>query len=185
MVTGSVSPTVSTTTRIETARLTLRTVTLDDVDAVIRSWRLDGDPIPRAEAEERIARMRENHSRNRHGDLVHLCLAVVERETGEFIGWCGLDHMDKAKPQPVLFYLLTEGNRRKGLATEAAAALIRHGFNELGLAQIDGGAAPENVASKRVMEKIGMRYLGPDEEGGHAFSLTREDYFSTATSARC
>jgi len=41
---------------------------------------------------------------------------------------------------------------------------------------VDSAAAFENIASKRVMEKIGMRYVGLDEEGGHAFTLTREEY---------
>jgi [ribosomal protein S5]-alanine N-acetyltransferase len=64
----------------------------------------------------------------------------------------------------------------KGLATEAVQTVLRHGFCELGLSKIDGGASSENIASKRVMEKIGMRHVGRDEEGGFSFTLTGEEY---------
>jgi len=50
----------------------------------------------------------------------------------------------------------------------------------MGLARVDSAAAFENVASKRVMEKIGMRYVGLDEEGGHAFAIRREEYLQGA-----
>jgi len=41
------------------------------------------------------------------------------------------------------------------------------------LTRIHGGAALENLASKRVMEKIGMHYIGVHEEGGYAFTMER------------
>lgn len=161
---------------IETDRLILRTVTADDVEEVASSWRLDAGPISREEAGDRIAWMHANHDRNGPGRLVHLCLAILDKDTQEFIGWCGLDHLDPAKENPVLFYLLKASHWGKGLATEAARAVLGYGFGELALARVDGGAASENAASKRVMEKIGMRYLGLNEEGGHSFALTREEY---------
>ena len=162
--------------RIETARLILTTVTMDDVEEVARTWKLDEGPISRQEAEDRVRWMLDNHRQNGPGKVVHLCLAIVDKDTGEMIGWCGLDHRDRCKPAPVLFYLLKERYWGKGLATEAAAAVLGYAFGELGLARVDSAAAFENIASKRVMEKIGMRYVGLDNEGGHAFTLTREEY---------
>jgi RimJ/RimL family protein N-acetyltransferase len=168
---------------IQTARLVLRTVTREDVDAVALSWRPDGRPLAREEAEAQVSRMLENHRHNAPGSVRHLCLAMVHQRDQRFIGWCGLDHggrstsdWDPARAHPVLFYLLHPDYRGQGLATEAAAALLGYAFGELGLAQVDGGAAFENSASRRVMEKIGMRYLGLNEEGGHAFTLKREEY---------
>jgi RimJ/RimL family protein N-acetyltransferase len=46
------------------------------------------------------------------------------------------------------------------------------------LASIHGGAASENLASKRVMEKIGMRHVGLNEEGGYAFTITKAVFLS-------
>lgn len=120
-----------------------------------------------------------NHERNAPGDLVHLCLAIIDKDTRQLIGWCGLDHLDRTRSNPVLFYLLKADYWGKGLATEAARAVLGYGFGELDLDRIDGAAALENIASKRVMEKIGMRYSGIDEEGGYSFTLAREEYFQT------
>jgi ribosomal-protein-alanine N-acetyltransferase len=167
---------------IETARLILRAVTMDDVEQVALSWNLDGPPISRQEAESQVIWMLENHEQNAPGRLKHLCLAMIEKEAQAFIGWCGLDYRDQTRPAPVLFYLLKASYWGKGLATEAARAVLGYAFGELGLDRVDGAAALENVASKRVMEKIGMRYLGLNEEGGHSFTLIREEYFDLMAS---
>jgi RimJ/RimL family protein N-acetyltransferase len=168
---------MTNSTIIPTRSLLLRTVTMDDVDRVARSWRLDGQPLSRSEAEHKVETMLANHRRNAEGDFVHLCLAIVHQDTGEFIGWCGLDHRDRTNPAPVLFYLLKAAYRGRGLATEAARALLDYAFAELAQARIEGYAALENVASKRVMEKIGMRLVGEDDEVYH-FAIRREKHAS-------
>lgn len=169
------SPTM-TTIAIQTDRLILRTVTLDDVEEVALSWNLDDAPISHEEASGRVQWMLANHERNTAGRLVHLCLAMVCRETGRIIGWCGLDQRDPTKPHPVLFYLLKAAYWGQGLATEAARAVLDTAFGELALPRVDAAAAAENGASVRILEKIGMRHEGRDEEGGYAFSLTREEF---------
>jgi len=147
-----------------------------DLEDVAQSWGLDAGPISLEEAQRQIERMRDNHRQNALGRLVHLCLAIINKESLAFVGWCGLDHRDQDAAHPVLFYLLRASHRRKGLATEAAGALLGYAFLELHLDQVDGACAPENVASKRVMEKIGMRYMGLDGEGGCSFTLMQEEY---------
>jgi ribosomal-protein-alanine N-acetyltransferase len=169
---------------IETNRLVLRTVTMEDVEDVASCWRLDEGPISRREAAEKVTWMLGNHEQNSPGRLVHLCLAIIDKDTQEFIGWCGLDHLDRTKSNPVLFYLLKASYWGRGLATEAVRALLGYAFGELDLVRIDSAAAVENIASRRVMEKIGMRYLGLDEEGGHSFALTREEYLQVDRECR-
>lgn len=164
-----------TTGAIQTDRLILRTVTLDDVEQVELSWNLDDAPISREEAAVRVHWMLANHAANAPGRLVHLCLAIILRETGQIIGWCGLDHRDPTQPYPVLFYLLQAAHWGQGLATEAARAVLNYAFGELALTRVDAAAAADNAASVRVLEKIGMRRQGRDEEGGHTFSLTRNE----------
>lgn len=164
--------------RIDTPRLTLRTVTAQDAAGVAASWRLDEPPLTLPEALGKIAWMEENHARSARGSLAHLCLVVVLRETGAFIGWCGLDNLEPARPNPVIFYLLKAEYWGQGYATEAAGALLETAFCELALARVDGGAEFANAASKRVMEKVGMRYLGLDAEGGHAFTISREEFLA-------
>ncbi len=161
---------------LETTRIILRTVTMQDVEAVALNWKLDQEPISLQEATERVRLMQANHSRNVPGKIVHLCLAIIHKETQELIGWCGLDHRDQTRSNPVLFYLLKAKYWGQGLATEAARAVLDYAFVELELPGIDSAATYENIASRRVMEKLGMCYLGLDEEGGHSFSLTRDEY---------
>ena len=161
---------------IETARLILRTVSRDDIDAVALNWKLYEGPISRQEAETKVDWMLANHRQNMPGKLAHLCLAIIDKNTQEWIGWCGLDHLDAKKVNPVLFYLLKTHCWGKGLATEAAEAVLAYAFEKLDLTRIDSACAFENVASRRVMEKIGMKYMGLDEEGGHFFTLKREEY---------
>jgi len=150
---------------------------MDDVEDVARTWRLDDRPIPFEKAKEEVNWMLDNHEKNAQGTFVHLCLAIFNKDNGQLIGWCGLDHHDQTKRSPVLFYLLKESYWGKGLATEAANAVLEYGFSKLGLARIDSGAASENIASKRVMEKIGMRYIGREEDGGYSFTLTKKEHF--------
>lgn len=163
---------------IETVRLIIRTVTMADIENVASSWKLDDRSIPLAEAEQKILWMLSNHAQNSPEKLIHLCLAIIIKDTNEFVGWCGLDHLDQTKVDPALFYLLKANYWGKGLATEAARALLSYAFTQMELASIHGGAAPENLASKRVMEKLGMKYVGLDEEGGYAFTITQEEYWN-------
>jgi len=162
--------------RIETDRLVLRTVSMDDVKDVALTWKLDEGVISLEEAEKTVKWMLENHEKNTPEKLVHLCLAVINKENGEFIGWCGLDHCDPSQPNAVLFYLLKKKHWEKGLATEVAKAVLEYAFCGLELVQVDGGAASENIASRRVMEKAGMRYVGRSDDGGNSFTLTRLEY---------
>ena len=57
-----------------------------------------------------------------------------------------------------------------GLATEAALASVRFGFADLGLKRIIGLVMPENVASVRVLEKTGLRYVETVMFWGSQFS---------------
>ncbi len=161
---------------LETDRLILRTVTPQDAESVALTWKLYEGPVSLEEAGKQIARMMANHRQNRPGKITHLCLAIITKARQEWIGWCGLDGLDQTRPNPVLFYLLKPGFWGQGLATEAARALLEYAFGTLRLPQIDSAAAHDNLASRRVMEKLGMRYLGLDAEGGYAFSLTRAEF---------
>ncbi len=172
---------MTTGIHIETNRLILRTVTMEDAEVVAPSWNLDGPPLTREEAQKQVARMMENHAKNAPGKIYHLCLGIILKETGEIIGWCGLDHREPQWPNPALFYLIRRECWGQGYATEAARALIEYAFRVLGIAVIDSACFADNLASKRVMEKIGMRYLGLNAEGGHAFTIERERHVSLDT----
>jgi len=83
--------------------------------------------------------------------------AVVLREPGELIGHCGLQFIHTT-PEIEVTYGLAKAYWRMGLASEAARACLRYGFEELKLDRIYALADPGNVDSHRVMERAGMTY---------------------------
>ena len=87
---------------IETPRLILRTVTEKDVDAVASSWELGKSVLSHEEAQAKINWMLDNHEKNAPQNIVHLCLAIIDKGSDEFIGWCGLDHRNRKNEFPVL-----------------------------------------------------------------------------------
>ena len=88
--------------------------------------------------------------------------SVFKKETGEFVGQAGLFHVGFNINQPdiELAYRLHKKYWNRGYATELAKALIYYGFNKLSLPKIIATVRPENVGSRRVMEKAGMSYMG-------------------------
>jgi ribosomal-protein-alanine N-acetyltransferase len=88
--------------------------------------------------------------------------AVVHKPDKKLMGWCGLAFLDNTDEIEIGYGIAKEYWGR-GFTTEAAAASLRYGFEELKLNRIVAVAMPENIASRRVMEKIGMRY----ERTGH------------------
>ena len=85
--------------------------------------------------------------------------AIVERPSNEVIGHAVLQRLDKGDLIEV-GYALGEAWWGKGYATEAARATVDFGFGPARLGLIVGIARPENLASRRVLEKTGLRYVG-------------------------
>ncbi len=83
--------------------------------------------------------------------------AVEDLATGTFAGHCGLRFLDEAGETGV-YYAFAQPFWGRGLATESARAAIAFGFGVAGLHRIVAYAVPENRASTRVMERIGMRF---------------------------
>ena len=161
---------------LETERLILKAPTTEDVDLVQDYWNLDGPPLTRAQAVSQTRSIMDNHEKDNEGSFLHLCLAVLKKEGGTCIGWCGLAHDMPSLPFPVLFFLLKKAYWGQGFCTEAARAILTFGLFGLGLERIDGACAADNLASRRIMEKIGMKYTGLDSAGGHSFTADRKDH---------
>ena len=87
--------------------------------------------------------------------------AAVDPSTGTLLGRGGLAFLDGG-PEVEVGYLIDRQHWGKGLATELAAASLKFGFERVGLDRIAGITYPENLASQRVLEKIGMRYERDD-----------------------
>ncbi|HEV2667744.1 MAG TPA: GNAT family N-acetyltransferase [Blastocatellia bacterium] len=85
--------------------------------------------------------------------------ATVLKENNRLIGRCGLMRKQIDGVEEVeIAYLLDREYWGKGLATEAAEAIVKHGYAKYGFRRIVAVIHPQNVASIRVVEKIGMKY---------------------------
>lgn len=109
-------------------------------------------------------------------------LAVIEKESGKFIGWSGLKYETLLRPkQPYydLGYRFKKKYWGKGFATETAFATLDYGFNVLKLPWIGAAADVENAASNHILKKLGMQYLEDFHFEGapcHFYSVQRADW---------
>jgi ribosomal-protein-alanine N-acetyltransferase len=145
---------------LETERLLLRMFTLDDLDDlakilgnanVMKFLGIDCKPISRKVTKTALKSIIAHWEVNGFGRL-----AIVHKETDTLIGWSGLRCFDGFAE---LVYLIDEKYWGQGLATEIASACVNCGFTNHGFERIIAFARPENIASRRVMEKIGMSFV--------------------------
>ncbi|HET7040124.1 MAG TPA: GNAT family N-acetyltransferase [Gemmatimonadales bacterium] len=149
--------------RISTERLVLRPFRLDDAPAVVR---LAGDPrvadttlniphpYPDGAAEQWVSGRAEEYAQG-----TAVTYAVSDRRTGELVGAIGL-HLYPRFARAEMGYWIGVPYWNRGYGTEAARAMLRFGFETLGLHRIYAAHFARNPASGRVMEKVGMRREG-------------------------
>ncbi len=97
-------------------------------------------------------------------------LALIRRDSGEFLGWCGLRYLADEDAYD-LGYRLHENTWGQGYATEAARAVLQFAAQHLAGKKIIGKAMLENRASIRVLEKIGMRFDAYAHEHGGPIAI--------------
>ena len=143
---------------IETERLVLRELTEADFDAareilgdarVMYAWEHGfSDAETRAWIAENIARYRRDG---------FSYLAAVERGSGALAGFIGplVETVDGERRMGVA-YILGKNFWGQGYATEGAAACIDYAFDQLGADEVIAEIRPENSASRRVAERLGM-----------------------------
>jgi RimJ/RimL family protein N-acetyltransferase len=145
---------------LTTNRLTLRPYSLDDFEAVHRyagnldnllrtTWGPNTEEETRAFLRHAVGTESIFPRRDYH-------FGIVERASGQLIGGCGL-HVDDVCEQAEIGWVLHVDFQRQGFGTEAAAALLRFGFKDLGLHRIYAVCRADNLGSYRVMERNSMR----------------------------
>lgn len=104
---------------------------------------------------------------------------VEDRSTGAILGDCGLKQLEEG-PEIEVGYRFAKPHWGRGYASEAAAASVRYGFGALGLTRIVAVVEPPNVASRKVLEKIGLEYQCLAHYYGRPmsyFAVDRENFF--------
>jgi RimJ/RimL family protein N-acetyltransferase len=153
---------------LRTARLALRTWTPSDAEAAFAVY---GDPLVMlhtrappwpdvAAARARLAALALAIEERGFGHW-----AVVEEEGGALVGSAGFRPGFDAGELEVGF-TIARSRWGRGYATEIAAATLRLGFERFGAPRVWALAAPGNGASRRVLEKIGMRFTRELEDEG-------------------
>ena len=147
---------------METERLVLREWHPDDGDALASIfaeqafWHFPfGRGLSREETDRFLARQLVHRERYGFGSW-----AAELKDDGPLIGYIGLavpDWLPEVLPAVEVGYRLHPDYWGRGLATEGARASLEYGFRTLGLDRIIGIFTPANVASGRVMEKLGLR----------------------------
>ena len=145
-------------TKIETSRLILRPFESSDAQSAFEWF---GDPVvmrftptgPDKSIEETITRLAgyQNHQKA-HGFSKWL---ILERDSGAAIGDSGLSALPEYGWVD-LGFRFAQPWWGKGLATEVASAWVRAGLDEFRLGQLGAFVHPENLASIRVLEKVGF-----------------------------
>lgn len=145
---------------LETALLMLRPLEMSDARKVrelagsrevARNTASIPYPYPEGAAEEWIA--------EQAGDDTRIVFAIVESGSEELVGGIGL-RLEPEHERGELGYWIGEEWWGRGYATEAAEAVVRFAFEELGLERVHARTFARNPASRRVLEKIGMRREG-------------------------
>jgi RimJ/RimL family protein N-acetyltransferase len=182
---------------LETERLVLRQFTGEDVenlvgldrDPEVMRFINGGRPTPRAEIENDVLPVFLGYYER---DARYGFWAAVERSTGRFISWFHFRPAEGAPPDEVeLGYRLRRSAWGKGYATEGSRALIDKGFAELGVERVVASTMVVNVASRRVMEKAGLRfvrifhqpwpyYIEGEEEGDVEYALLKSEWEQAA-----
>jgi [ribosomal protein S5]-alanine N-acetyltransferase len=151
---------------LETKRFFLRELIEEDVDGF---HELDSDPevhrylgnSPVSDKQkllEIIKFVQQQYNENGIGRW-----AIIDKNTNEFIGWCGLklvkDTINNQSHYYDLGYRLIRKHWGKGIATETAKASIEYGFNVMKLKEIIAAIHCDNVASNNVVKKLGFELI--------------------------
>jgi ribosomal-protein-alanine N-acetyltransferase len=160
---------------IETERLYLRELLAEDA---LSMFTMDSDPEvhrylgnkPLAslmQSQEQITFIQRQYRENGIGRW-----AVIDKQTGNFVGWSGLKLITESLNQQTNFYELGYRFLRqywgRGYATEAARASLHYGFNTLGLTAVYSMADVQNQASNKVLLKLGFTYISQFDSLGEA-----------------
>ncbi len=147
-------------------RVSLRDFGLDDVEAVAA---YACDPVvtshhlvwgPHAGRQETASWLRETIAQASCASRQHFELAVVDNLSGGLVGEARVTVRNPVHRIGDIGYVLRQSQWGQGYGTEVARLLVRMGFWVPGLHRVEATCDPANVASRRVLEKVGMRPEG-------------------------
>lgn len=167
---------------IETERFILRELIREDVDGI---FRLEADPevhkhlgnnpiLIKEQALDEIFFIQAHYEEYGIGRW-----AIIDKKTNDFVGWVGLEYITEEtngkKNYYDLSYRLIQDYWGKGIATETSLSVLNYAFSIMKINEVYAMAEPENIASCRVLENIGMEFVETFKLDGRLFNWYRVD----------
>ncbi|MFE3576256.1 GNAT family N-acetyltransferase [Lysinibacillus sp. NPDC059133] len=150
---------------IETERLVIRPYALTDLDELYtvvsepNFYQFIPEDVPSRDDVQRVIEWSiQCNQKNTPTKIYKLNLAIVDRVSQKLIGYCGLGPDDIKETEVEIYYGISEVYRGQGISYEAAQALLSYAFHKIGLYKVIAVVHPENVASLRIVDKLGMSY---------------------------
>ena len=152
---------------LSTSRLVLRAITEADSSAlfeifsdsdVMRYW--SRPPMTSREQARALAIEIQAHWLTR----TLFQWGIAERAGGALVGTCTLYRWDRAHARAEIGYALRKDRWGRGLASEAVAAVLDFAFGRMGLHRVGADTDPRNVASARLLERLGFKLEGHQRE---------------------
>ena len=160
-------PQISTDTRLETNRTALRYPNLEDareIFSVMQSSEFPEQlPLKEMDSLEKIETWLNRLAELWEKGQVYSWV-MEERDSGQILGQATLSNIEGDNKWALAFWTHPE-QWGKGYATEGAQRILRFGFEELGAKTIWASAGKWNTGSNRVLEKLGMEYIGDNPQG--------------------
>ena len=171
---------------LHTTRLTLRPWRLDDIDELhvlwtrpeVRRYLWDDQTITRERAEATVREFMAPQDEGLGGWL------LLDRPTDQPVGFAALIRREPGDPE--LLYGLAPESWGRGLATEAGRAVLAYAFTAVGCGRVTAATDVPNVASARVMERLGMRFTHRGTLNGLDtvfYDIGREDFVTAPSMA--
>jgi RimJ/RimL family protein N-acetyltransferase len=146
----------------ETERLVLRTI--EDGDAALQDRLLNTATVmARLGGVKELHEIEAKHAKSRalYATEGFSFLMMIEKETGELVGHCGIKRVDNPLAHNPgdheVGWLVREDRWRRGYAEEAMRAVLDWAFGRVGAPHVVALTSEKNVASWKLMEKLGMR----------------------------
>ncbi len=166
---------------LETSRLCLLPLGEDDqapfhvlcAQAEVRRYLFDGRDPSRPETDTIVMDSRASFAARGFG-----LWGLRGRPASDLVGFCGLAFLERLDAVEIL-YALSADRWGAGLATEAAQAVLRFGFERAGLDRIVGEVDAPNRTSARVLERLGMRCEAELEHEGKPlvqYAISRDEF---------
>lgn len=167
---GSVMVNVDADIHVDSDLFAMRSLQASDLDALAAIWSdpevtqflpSRGVPISREQTEQSLQSFLNHWQQRGYG-----VWAIVEKNASQMVGYCGLRYLNELNEVEVL-YGLSKSYWGKGIATKAVEASVSYGFSTTEMNKFIIMTMPENLASRRVAEKVGFQY----ENQIHIFGL--------------